>query len=648
MAGQKFASENPWIPDTLDISDVGRWRVEIDPYDGTGPVDVTFFRDVPVQILEYGSEEPFGDTVALLRFPQITAFDTLGANPSGAGAAADEDLSWLVDGANVDIQIVTGDAGTTQVLDNDGTWRANTQDEVVTVWEGFVAWYDDSSDEEGQSVGLQVTCLGALYQLDYYIRAPKHQPFDVNVGEFIRDQFKTATRPALRTAAPQIVGSPTFTTRETGAWQPVLTGYIAEQLARMVEADGTMWSVHLDRPRIPVVREKNLTSTHYTVDLGQPGMGWRLTRDPSQTPNVYYGEGTDTAGRQWRNADIDADGATTYDPLAFDTDVHGGSLDPAVIRREAYANFGPAYDLTDAVDLADRVLTRDSDPGWVGQIDLRTDPQEGSRWFTIARHNMLVRYFRGTGTTGQLMHVSRVTHRPHDLTSTYELDTNGRDARYVDAILNGLKDGQDVITRRLIGDRSSDTRRDEARPWDDDAGAGWIPTSAQGEDLDAPTVFQSCTANSWTIIPILATEKGTIRRAEFSLWESDGGGWQRLAKPFHVSVYDREVDTQDLPATGLGPGVWDRTPKGSTPAGWEDAQLRRWGVYGEAAGHWPGFESAGDPLTGVEIDESTWSYDHPDVHDDTDQSGETRLWVAIWVQDNAEFIGRLRPGVTTY
>src|SRR5690349_11129639 len=110
----------------------GSWRIFVRPPGGQRQ-DVTFFRDVPTQIGQMSSTDPFGDAVATVIFPRVTGFDRPGSG----------DLWWLVPWADIDL-----------------IWYDQDNQPTAYTWEGFAV-----SEEIGAS-GLTVQCKGALYQLD--------------------------------------------------------------------------------------------------------------------------------------------------------------------------------------------------------------------------------------------------------------------------------------------------------------------------------------------------------------------------------------------------------------------------------------------------------------------------------------------------
>jgi hypothetical protein len=218
-----------WEP-SVDVGVWGRLQILIDD------TDVTFFRGVPTQIQSWSSGDPFDDATAVLAFPQISPFETLGVG----------ELSWLHGHAQVDIRLVRPD-NSTKVL-----------------WEGMIASIEDDTSESTASTSVQ--CIGALYQLDYYVRAPKNlsEKKERLYEHAIRDEFHPPNkdREALKTKRLRIVYPDGMTdtdwkTRYSGAWEKTLTGYIQRLLADMVHNPGLIKEP--GTPEIPGIPGKNET-----------------------------------------------------------------------------------------------------------------------------------------------------------------------------------------------------------------------------------------------------------------------------------------------------------------------------------------------------------------------------------------------------
>lgn len=183
-----------WAPSSTILEDWGRLRLVV------GGTDVTFYRDVPAQVISWSQAEPFGDLAMVVGFPQITTFEAL--------------PSWLYDYANADLELVRPN-GTRKVL-----------------FEGMFVSEDDRLTQTESS--LEVTFIGALYQTDFFRKIPEMFRWgnaEDDIMLLIQREFDLAARPSLRTNALKVPGWCGVTYDQIGAWQPSLTGYVQELLS---------------------------------------------------------------------------------------------------------------------------------------------------------------------------------------------------------------------------------------------------------------------------------------------------------------------------------------------------------------------------------------------------------------------------------
>lgn len=644
-----------WEPTSVGRSDWGHLQIVVDG------VDVTFFRDIPTQVGGWSNGEPFGDSTASIRFPQITPFEA-----PGQGS-----LSWMKDWADVDIYRVRPN-GTTKIL-----------------WEGLLTSVEDSQTESEPS--FEITCMGAMFQLDRYVRAPLHLGKEASVTDLFDSQFSHQSRPALRMDELQIVGDPRadpadpdtmFKTKRTGSWNRVLTGYLQDELALMITKEDfpRQWTIHLDRNRRPVMRLKEYNAIDYTIAVGSPGVSHRLTRDQTQSSNVIYGEGTDQAGTIWRNSRRTPT-INVYDPLASDPRVHTGRdidgnpitpelRDDSVMRSEIHYGYGAGVDLNKGIQSAEAQLRRDIDAGYMGTITLRADPLEASRFEMLAKQQILYKHFRPApydlgikrfensqhiidmnnrvydATTqaylGMLFHISGVQVAFDTLTVTITVDTKARDLLSLAELLSRTNEGHlDPAKRLRLG--QSDVVDDTKQKWDYYSGSGYIPAASVHGDgkLDGSPSPASApdhyvyVSGGWKVFPIRSADKASIMRTEVRAFNTDG---TLAAVPFHVSVYEHSKVVSDMPANPFEKGIW--TPSlTNTLAGPPEGIVVGWGVFGQRAGFWPGLDSESDPVSGVFIDEGTWQFE---LNASLIEPG---LWVAIYCAGGAYFQGRLFQGV---
>lgn len=604
-----------WAASSTVDEDWGRLRVLIGPQ-GSAQTDVTFFRDVPAEVVSWSSSDPFGDETGVIRFPQITPFDLLG----------DSTLGWLVEWANVDIQLVHPDGST-----------------LTTLWEGMVAAWDFDQDERQGS--LTVTCIGSLHQLRLYKRSPKGSRAPSTLDDIFTHEFSTADndRPAGRWGTPVVVGGPTgisFVNRP--AWLDAAST-LMEFLSRSSISNGTdQWTVQKVAPRVPTLIKRSAFGTTYTLTVGTPGLTVRLSQDFYMTRNVIYGEGVDTlgGGGKWRNFFLpEFFQPIGYDPAVhpFDEDGAGGlatdnaRVDENHVRIEDFINFGEGYSLLEAKALADQYIDRDQDPGWVGTMTLRIDPEEGSRYQLKAGDRINLKEFAGSAAVGISFTIAHVDVNIPALSVTLAVDTKSRDYNVLQKILERNKEGT-APSRRLQLGRESGQIADSKFPWDDSNGAGWYPRERAFDG----TSTVSLTANTWNVHEIVGAE-GPDLIVKLQMYLS-------VSTQFALAVCDWQIDTSYLPSNPL-------TYDGDWPTLLDiPGVLYAAGSLGQRAGYWPGTESNGDSVTGVHVDEGTWPISHsrgtPDGAGDSENSGSpAKLWVAIFAASTCTAHGQLIHGV---
>lgn len=649
---------------TSTTTPAGRWKLAING------VDVTNLRGVPVKISDYSFTDPFADSLANLVFPQITGFDDL---------ESPEFASWLVDEANVDIFWIPTVAGSTVINPVTGN-KDLALGTPAPVWEGFLASFDIEESENGSYLAAQ--CQGALLQLDRHKAKPSYPARPLSYESMIRDQFDLAKRPNLRT---QPMGSPQWPTgwtkvmptghvtvytpigkpgdkitgysgRDTGAWDASLTGFIASLLAVMFTQDdcgvtpGNQWTVLKDPGRQPVLQVRDRYRTpDFEVWYGQVGVKCpRMTRDGTQRVNVIYGEGTSLDGTTWRNAVISPDGTSTdYAPLAYVPEVYPPTSNPIYDQSqmvlEGYTRFPSGFDQLPATDSSKKILQRDRDPGWVGEMTLSIDPSDTLSRFQV-RAGMTVRLkgFMGTGSTGMNFHVAEAIVHPEEGSVTLKLDTKYRDLLTLEEVVARTRDPL-TPTKMLQVNRRTVLIEDIVAPWDYSAGSGYMPQAARKmlSNADRSVAFpwksitnafppkyhpeyyikvkgkNSSSNGRWTFFPILMSQRGSIRRLEMQAFDSNG---DPLAAAFHLSLYYANVTVTAMPmSNGIHSpffvGAFESTQPNGLP--WptgnffapDDSIIIGWGNHDQPAGYSPGSKANGNPITGTLVDESSFSFD---------------------------------------
>lgn len=598
-----------WTP-VIVVQDWGRIQTV---FNG---VDVSFYRDVVTQVRSWAVGEPFDDSYAEIFFPQISPFEALPA--------------WLADFVNVELNLIRPD-GSTKVL-----------------WEGMFASEEDSVSETGG--GLSVHCIGAIFQLDLYVKPPAmFRPDPKDIGLLIFESFTSSTtinRAALRLGPPSAYATPPvyhnpaeqthpavtgILSTKSGSWGAAL-GYIQELLSQAQTADGTQWTVMKYPGRQVEILKKDRVTVHWTVHMGAPGVTHSLSRDLTMAPNAYYGEGTDADGCQWRNSkypDELEDDYSFFMPVSIDPLVENWTytasgkvtgtnpvFDRNKIRIERKEDVGERISKAEATVMIDKMRLRDQVPTRFGTITLTTDPSEGSRREIRAGQNIL---FKGHRGVNRLMHIAEavVTNSESGCTVTLTVDEKARDLTSIQALRERDRENTDPTGRQKVTYRNSKDVEDRYVVFDCEAGGGIIPATA-------------VTAATWKIIKVPMAETGTVVKTEFSI---------TTPARYSVGVFDRAITAQAMSRRGPSPlddGYWDLFDLVGQPI---DGLLVAWGGAGQAMGFYPGLESeTTDPLTGKFLDTGTWYFETPNP---------PWLWVAMWVESpaNNTISGRMYPGV---
>lgn len=656
-----------WLASSSARSNWGRLQVTVAP-PGGAPVDVTFFRDSLTRVLSWSSSDPFDDATCQVAFDQLSPFDDFGVG----------DLAWLKPYSNIDIYFVPDDYPSSP---------------KVILWEGMLVSLDIEGGDTGSSV--TVSGIGALYQLDFYVRTNRLYSKDQRFEDLIAEEFSRSLRPHLRTGANLKITWPSwwslteggknitgYKTRNSDAGGRSLTGYIQDLLGLMVYEQGKQWTVMKNAGRKPVLKMRGESPTTWTVSALQPGVALNFTRDHSQSINVIYGEGTDAAGIAWANRNfIGHDYFARVEPLAWDRSVHPTEntnlqLDPKSIRIEEFYSFS-TISQDDAQVAAHRKITRERDPGWSGSITLSIDPEEGSRFRIKAGSRIKVRHLAGSGQDGIDLHVARCEVSPEDGTVALTVDNRARDALTVEQALARIRDTRDPAKLLRIN-RSSKITEDRKAPWDYNAGSGYAPLGARSlpwgsytqlrfpdnqdqlvaanPPFHVPGGYVEIDATStnirdrWAFFPVHASSRDRVGAFECGLYNSAG---QRVKIGFHVSIYDAEIDYLMMPldsATGTRhPFFTDafQYVEGATTdfhEGPTDRLIVGWGDGDNKAGFWPGLESEGDPETGLLKDDGGFEYNM-----ENSLESDPKLWMAVYVPVHTEpvfFVGRMYKSPT--
>lgn len=663
-----------WSPIQLSAGKWGRLQVLF------GSTDVTYFRNVPVQVEAWESTEPFGDSVLSVTFPQITVFETYGAAPL-----------WLFNGQQVTIRLIRPN----------GTKK--------NLWEGLQHSPEDRKLDE--SLALNVHCIGVLYQADYGRMKPRFANDAEDIGRVIADAFNNYPS---RDYGPCTVVTTGINTRQRGSWTPIATGFVQDLLATATIANGSnQWTVKQHGRLGPIIALKDTTSVHATVTTGAQGVDPQLSSDSSSFSNVIYGEGTAPDGSRWRNTKYpnlrpdDApvyphspstvfnagDGLTGFDAFAdemrrsgyhmesgdtyvaadvaevrdaqaragilvdgivgpqtwaaiFQVGADGGDLSGAFFMPLAYDSRvepylynaqgkrignNPAFQpnrqrLERKVDYGENITKAEATAS--ARAELLRYPDAGWQG-TITlksdpaemsrfelRAGMNIRLKRYRGAD-RLLHIAQVSVNWLQLTVTLTVDTHFRDLISLASIQSRNAEAASDPARRTSGQRrQSRIAKDTVVVFDSESGAGIIPRHALFGGL-------------WTVLRIPAGQVGQIAKARF---HTTGP-----ASEFAVGIFGQPVTAAQLVRLVGNPLGTDRPFDTSFAALDALGLMASWGSQSTPGGYSPGTKGeAGATLTGDIIDDGGFQYE-------TTQPGW--LWVAEYASSSCFIQGRLYVGV---
>lgn len=244
----------------IDNSIVGRHRFRI------GGVDRTYFRGVPVRLVEDSHANPFGPEIAVMHFPQISPFE---AKPS-----------WLADGASVFITLI----------DDAGHFVPGW------AWIGFVHNY--TPELAADSWGGTVEAKGFLYQGD----DQGHKPLPTLQGGApvpIGQRVAALLNGVIGRRWPHIASVDTSpaTTRSRGSLSQTILAFVRDLLGTAWTSTSRQWTV-LDVPGVIAAQIvlPNPAVVDYTLSAGQDGVTFNLHEEQDEQPNVVYGEWIDPNG----------------------------------------------------------------------------------------------------------------------------------------------------------------------------------------------------------------------------------------------------------------------------------------------------------------------------------------------------------------
>ncbi len=697
---------------------------------GHDELNVTNFRGVPLKLQSYSYGDPFSDATAEIIFPQLTPFD----DPTSPA------LWFINEWTHYDIYWVpvtdtkTSDADTQIVHPKTQrkTLWLNYASKGQPIWEGFSVSYAPSEQ------GMQVQLQGALYQLDRYLAKPFYPNRPVVMERLIKKLFnpknrKLETKPLVynwpltwskvfpndeRTAyTPKGVeaGEPWtgMATRSTGTWDRALTGFIQDLLSQMYTDEesgvepGNQWTVRKYPRRKPYLEVRDrFREPDFEMWYGTPGVDVSLTRDGMSTTNIIYGQGTSFDGVSWSRSRYLNDGRyTDYTPAAADPNFwpyEDGAVKKAGMPSETLIKFGNGVGEDSGVSAAQKMLLRDMDPGWTGEITIKTDVDGFIKWRIVAGMTLLLKGWVGN-MEGIRLHISEAIHSPEAGTVQLRVDTRYRDLLTLEQVQATVRDPLTPVKMLQVNKRTL-LIEDILVPWDYNA-SGMIPMQSKMffNELDeyVPFPWESvtkkaeykprnneefyirCNANAqsskkrWAKKRVLMSQAGSARSMQMMAVDRDG---HILKIPFHVSIYYEE--NVSYPHTGsanenayspfLPNHFQNIAPDGSQ---WpnndyvpDETFIVGWGTEEQPAGYSPNRKSDGADPTGLLIDESSWSWNmtqqrsgnfdgfwDEDIEDRKKRDNNNRrvearsLWVHVYAEhtDDVYFIGRiyrLEPG----
>ena len=464
------------------------------------PMDVTYHRGVPTVINGWSIQDPFGPSTCSLTFPATTFFEPVGYSFG----------TWpfLRENTNYDIRWV-GPVPDGYPYDR---W----------VWEGFTRSFQYSNK------GTTVTLKGAMFQLDDYLAKPEYPLQPIPYETAIRRQF--LNKPHLRLSSMQfrwpswwdVVYAPKaneypglvptgtqpgehwsgLLTRDTGSWDPCLTGYIQSLLGNWY-TDRGRFTLSLFPGRRPILHHRDsieenraIEDTDVLIHPLHPGVEIDLSEDWEMAANVFYGQSTSLTGEGYSGMKVIGDGlATEYEPLAASLTVDPilgpnevtGELEANTdlalwtMRKEAKLAMQDGLTALDAQQVGEHHLLHFSHPGYTGSITLTSDVTMGGepmhRSLILPGMVAAVPQFRNAPDDHPiLLRISEVSWDGTTGAMTLQVDSKSRDKLTNDEIRLRGRDALSV-PRMLIGGRYKPTFDDQLMPWNYAEGSGYIPSA---------------------------------------------------------------------------------------------------------------------------------------------------------------------------
>lgn len=480
----------------IDQNPIGFYRVYARP-PGSHLREITLFRGAPIVLNEFSTTDPFSESTGSISLPQISIFDTPGTG----------DLDWLVEDADIDV-----------VWQNYGSYDYDWR------WEGFITSYD--AELGGTDSSFEIDLKGCLFALDNYTAKPTFPrrpiPYEVLISKSFNQNDYPARLNKLRIKFPDdwqtlvptydgpiyyqstlkpagVVPGEKWTglvSRNTGSWEPMLSGFVQSLLTTMFDEGGSQWCIRnrgLRRPILFLRKPPPIEDpTILEITVGAPGVQVSATKDYGQRANIIYGQGKDEAGITYSGIEVSPRGGHAYfKPFAWSPLVYPREANPALDSKarpkETMIRFQDGLDQLGATRVAEAQLQRFTDPGFTGTITLQTDPlttdnQPFPRLLIKAGTTVRLKGFMGHRL---LAHVTQATANLTTLTMSLTFDTKYRDALTVDEVRARTRDALTPLRALQVG-KFSNTVQDLLYPWNYKEGSGVIPS---GGDASAKEFF---------------------------------------------------------------------------------------------------------------------------------------------------------------
>lgn len=582
--------------------ELGYFRIFATPVGGAKR-EITTFRGAPVMLNSVSWSDPFSDQTASLDLPQVTLFE----------APGEGDLDWLAPDTDIDV-----------VFQNTGSYTFDWR------WEGYIAAFNYSLS--GATASVSVDLKGAFYGLDDYLAKPSFPaspiPYEILIDKAFNQtdyptrlgKFRMEFPSWWDTAVPNFSdpnyasylkpwGVSTgqlwtgFTSRSTGSWEPMLTGFVQSLLSVMYAEGGSQWTIKNIGNRTPLlyVREipNDVDPSIIDIQLGAPGVEFNASKDYTQRANVIYGQGTDDAGISYSGMSVSPNGVNTiYKPFAYAPQVYPRTdnpfYDPTQKAKEVMVRFQDGVDQVSAQKIALAQYQRFSEPGISGSFTLSTDPTANG----VVVPRMLIKAgttFRIKGLLGVqegvLVHATQVDVDFQNLTTSVTFDSKYRDQLTVAEVQARTKDALTPLRKLQVG-KYSNTVQDLLLPWSYKGGSGCIPEPAKGFFNSLPSTatfpyeewtiahppsnpsyskyyirinptnltdsgknWSGVARNGATILgfPIRMGQSGNIRLTQIAAYDKTG---HVLPVKFHFSIYDNQgVGPSAMPQFSKDPDV---------------------------------------------------------------------------------------------